>query len=50
MFEVVWLEINNKGYVVTKRKAFRTEEERTKYITKLHLKESFFRLEALSED
>ena len=49
MFEVVWLEINAKGLVVTKRKAFGTEEERAKFISKLYLKESFFRLEAVSE-
>ena len=49
MFEVVWLEINRKGYIVTKRKVFETEEERSKYIVKLHIKESFFRIEALSE-
>lgn len=41
MFEVAWQEFNKADRLVTKRKAFKTEEAREKFINKLVEKDNF---------
>lgn len=41
MFEVAYQEINKKDEVVTKRKGFKSEEARQKFVEKLSQKDNF---------
>lgn len=41
MFEVAYQEINKKDEVVTKRKKFKSEEARQKFVEKLSQKDNF---------
>ena len=41
MFEVAYQEINKKDEVVTKRKSFKSEEARQKFVEKLSQKDDF---------
>lgn len=41
MFEVAWQEFNKADRLVTKRKAFKTEAAREKFINKLVEKDNF---------
>ncbi len=43
-FEIAWHEFNRGGEIVSKRKAFRTEDECEKFIAKLEAKDSFHRI------
>ena len=47
VFEVVWHEIDRKGLIVSKRKAFASSAARERFIGKLAEKDSFFRILAL---
>lgn len=47
VFEVAWHEIDRKGLIVSKRKAFASSAARERFIGKLVEKDSFFRILAL---
>lgn len=46
MYEVVWQEFNRSGALVTKRKAFDTEEKMQKYVERLVEKDNFYTIVA----
>lgn len=41
MSEIVWIEINRKGELVTKRKSFATEAAARKFVEKLMERDNF---------
>ena len=41
MYEVVWREIDSKGYFVIKRKAFATADKRFRFVLALERKPSY---------
>lgn len=44
MYEVAWQEINSKYQIVTKRKGFKTETAREKFVERLTEKDSFYQI------
>ena len=46
VFEVAWKEIDRKGRIVSKRKAFASFAARERFVVKLVEKDSFFRIDA----
>ena len=47
MYEIAWMEVNSKEHIVSKRKAFKTEAARERFIEKLFEKDSFLRIIAI---
>lgn len=43
MYELAWQEIDRKGYIINKRKAFKSSRARTAFVEKLLEKNSFYR-------
>lgn len=48
MREVAWQEVNSRDQIVTKRKAFDTEEKMEKFIEKLDSKDNFICILAIA--
>lgn len=48
MFEIAWKEVTKSDRIVVKRKAFKTEAAREKFIEKLFNKDNFLELIAFS--
>lgn len=44
MFEVVWIEVDKSDRIVSKRKSFKTQLERDKFIDKLFDKDNFLNI------
>jgi len=44
MYEVAWQEINKNFQIVTKRKSFKTEAARDRFVDKLFEKDNFYSL------
>lgn len=44
MFEIAWKEVTKTDRIVVKRKAFKTEEAREKFIEKLFDKDNFLEI------
>ena len=46
VFEVAWKEIDRKGMIVSKRKAFASAAARDRFAVKVSEKDSFYRFDA----
>ena len=49
MYEICWQEFKKNGEIVTKRKAFKTEQARTRFVEKLVDKNSFYQILAYTD-
>ena len=47
MFEIAWLEFNNRGQLVSRRKAFLNEYSRDRFTAKLFGKDGFYKIIAI---